>query len=267
MKKGIIVLGCCAVFLLLAVVAAVVGVIVVLPMLTDNADTAWDDAYDALKEGDYYKYEGSLSMDLEMAAVAAPSQKISMSMSMDMDGEADMKNDRSHVITTTKIQGVSTKSEVYKIGDDRYVSTNGDTFIKTTATANDDLSMDSTIEDVGAREDYEVLEDTEINGEKAYHYKLVLIDEDLQDFADGMSKSIAGNGSDMTVSKITAKGGGMEIWISKDSKKLLKITMTIDEISMTAVTSGVNVTASINDLSMENVYKDWGVENKIESPI
>jgi hypothetical protein len=266
MKKGIIVVACCAVLLIVVIIGAIAGAIFFLPKLLNNPDTAWDKAYESLKEGDYYKYEGAMSMDLEMAAIALPSDKFSMSMSMDIEGEADLKGDKTHVITTTKMQGVSTRSEVYKIGTDTYVSTNGDTFVKTVET-NESINIDSTIEDVGAREDYTILDSTEINGEKAYHYELVLSDEDLKDFTDGMSKSIAGSGSDMTIDDITLTGGKMEIWVSQNTNKLLKITMKLDDITMTATTGGIQVTAKISDLEMENLYKEWGVENKIEAPI
>lgn len=263
MKNVVIILGIGCVLLLCCAVFAGGGYYLY-TMYSSSPQTAWSDAFDALEDGDYYKVDTDMSVSMDMEFPGYPTQ--TMSMSMSGTGEYDIQNTKSYADYSTTIDGSSTDTERYQIGDDVYVSVDGGTFTKVAAGDDDQISAEETLKEISTRDDYTVLEDETIEGEDSYHYEVTLTEDDLMEFAEGLSDSISEGGT-MSVSDVSASNGTLEVWIAKDTKRLMKVIMNIEVISIDAITEGYNVTVSMNDLEMSTVYNDWGVENDIKAPI
>ncbi len=255
MKKStiviiLIVLGICG-------LVGCVGGILLYFMLRETPDTAFSAAATEIVEGDYYKYNQTATMAINMTAVQYEYQ-----MQMEEDGEIDIQNHKKHYTTTETYDGESELSETYVIDNTQYVSYNGGTYETQTAAQSPDL-MELLVQDFIDSGSYTTQENQTVNGVECYHYTMNLTTDQEQDIATYLTET-----SDPEYAFTDTDMGTVtyDIWIDKDNQQIAKIRMTVDEITGLLTASGESTPVSITDVVLQATFTDWGVPVTIEEP-
>ncbi|MBU0975404.1 hypothetical protein KJ918_01275, partial [Patescibacteria group bacterium] len=219
-------------------------------------------------EGDYYQMTSDGSMKANVSAPSMPD--FDMTFDMDMSGETkvDIQGARVYTKSQTSMEGVTTTTEAYIIGEDYYLKNEGGEWQKVTKEEAGDVSdqMDA-LKDLSSDSEYTLLEEQSVSGTDCYHYEVVMDEQALKDFTDSFSAAMQGSNQGDDFSDITVDSAKVEIWISKKDSRIVKSDMKIDKIAVKGTSQGVDLEMTITDVVISSVYSNWGEKVDLQAPI
>jgi len=237
-----------------------------------NADDIYAEATNSFKEGDYYKYDGTVSLSVTVKVPEYPSANVSMSMDMTQEGKVDIQKDYLYSKITQKMEGLSETSESYVIGDDIYVKTGSGTFEKYTFEEAEESgfiladSLDSDFYEF-ADNQHSYIGMEKIDGIDCYYYQVEVDEVYLDSFTNYFNRSFEQATGGYKASDIKYSGSSLGFWVSEDTQLLLKAELIIKKITMEINADGIVMNLSIDDVVSSNLFFDWGKKVEIEAPI
>ncbi len=263
MKKGVI-LAICGILFLCAIVSAG-GAGGWYFLVRSSPEKSFSMAVDSMQAGDYYQFDSESKLTMEMEIPDYPEFSMDISMTMTQEGKADIQNDKMYMKTTTTTEGISETIEVYIIGNDIYTKIGSGEFTKTTEDAGDQTAFD-TFNDYDENTAYTILEAEDVDGLSAYKYEIAVNDDDLGSFVDNFTDAL-GEAEGVTVADVTVEGAKQVVWVSKSDGKVVKTYMTIDKITASGTTEGIDYNMVMSDVEITANYSGWGEKVDIEAPV
>lgn len=253
MKKGAVV-TLVIVVLVLCVLALACGAGIWYLFLMQTPDRAFDKAFDTYENGDYYQYtdEGSIE---------ATAYGESLKYTADGEGKVDIQNDKSYYKSTSQMEGATSTTETYTLGNDRYTNVDGGEFSKDTMD-DDYTQMEDVLLDAAKNVEYELLDEEEVDGEACYQYEVKLSEKHVLPYAEEFSRGMD-EGSSVSDHKV--KSAHFVVWVSKSDSKIVKLDMVVEEMEFKVNLYGEKIDIEIN-MESSTMYKDWGTEVSIEKP-
>lgn len=255
MKKGVII-ALVVVLVLCALTACAGGAIYYFLVMKVTPQSAFTEAISHFTDGQYYQYtqEGAVTMEI-------PDYDVTMNLDMSEEGKVDIQNDSKYSMATETVDGETSTTETYVIGSRTYTSIDGSDFDMTTTEDTGDV-IQSSLEALAMDQDYDILDDESVKGEDCYHYSVNLTEADKDDIASGFTELEDG----YTYEDVTIGDINYEIWISKATQRVIRVTMTIEEISGTLYAEGEYAQVDMTDIELTAFFTDWDVPITIEQP-
>jgi hypothetical protein len=259
--------------IVLIVSSIVIGLILILGgfftwylLFRSTSKKAYREAVDYINNGDYYQFTDNGTIKIKTEFPDYSEYNDDNIEILNGEGKVDIQNKLKYKKYTEEKdnEGVITH-EVYFEQDNVYIKSQDGKFEKVQNLQNVNELFDNIFSEAIKSEDFEVLNNEDVDGEKCYHYKITIDKNEIQEISRLFLNVILRDLQDSSNLDIFIEKNDIDLWISKEKSKIVKFYINFENVHFSEENNSVIMNIRF-DISYSIYFNDWGGEVYIEIP-